>query len=1146
MTTFQQTHSIVFLVFLVSLLTINTSVTASPITEAQELVKWKNTLSLPLPSSLKSWSLNNFDKLCSWEAILCDKTNTTITHINLSDFYLNGTLDSLAFSSLPNLTYFNLNGNNFNGSLPSSIGRLSKLTFLDLGNNFFADTLPSELGQLRELQYLSFHNNNFIGIIPYHLTSLPKVWYLDFGSNYFESQNWSQYSCLPSLTHLDLDLNSFTPEFPSFVLNCHNLTFLDLSQNTFNATIPESMFTNLTKLEYLNLTNCGMQGPLSSNLSKLSNLKELRMGNNMFTGPIPENIGLISGLQFLELNNISAHGAIPASLGQLKELQHLDLSTNFLNSSIPFELGLCSNLTFLALAGNTLTGSLPLSLSNLTKLLHLGLSENSFSGQISASLISNWTKLISLQLQNNNLTGRVPPEIGLLTKINYLFLYNNTLSGPIPVEIGNLKEMIQLDLSDNHFSAQLPALVHFSVFSNKFSGNITQEFGKYSPDLDTIYLSNNSFSGELPPDLCNGTVLTILAANNNSFSGSLPKSLRNCSRLVKLRLDVNQFSGNITEAFGVYPSLEFISLSENLLVGELSPKWGECVNLTRMEMSKNKLSGTIPSELSKLNELAYLRLDSNEFTGNIPPEMGKLTKLFMFNMSKNHMSGEVPQSIGSLANLNFLDFSDNNFIGSIPKELGNLQRLVSLNLSHNNQSGEMPSELGNLLSLQILLDLSSNSLTGEIPQNLEKLAKLEVLNVSHNYLSSRIPESLDNMLSLDSVDFSYNNLTGPIPSDGIFQTANAKYEGNPGLCGEVKGLHPCITNRNKSGGVNKRVLLGVLIPICGLLLGLICVAILVWRQHPKLNDEESESTQTSDKALSIVWGRDGQFTFSELAKATDEFNDRHCIGKGGFGSVYKAELGTGQVVAVKRLNISDSNDISPVNRRSFENEIRTLTGVRHRNIIKLYGFCSRRKQMFLVYEYVEKGSLRKVLYGEEGILELSWKKRMKVVQGIAHALAYLHTDCYPPVVHRDVTMNNILLDLDFEPRLADFGTAKLLSSEASTWTSVAGSYGYMAPELAQTMRVSDKCDVYSFGVVVLEIIMGKHPGELLTNMSLSCMEDSEVLLRDVLDQRLPPPTGELAEAVVFTVSIALACTRLAPESRPTMRSVAQDLSATTQ
>ncbi|TKY62323.1 LRR receptor serine/threonine-protein kinase [Spatholobus suberectus] len=1207
MTSFQKVHALLFHILLISLLPLK--ITSSPRTEAEALVKWKNSLSPPLPLSLNSWSLTNLGNLCNWDAIVCDNTNTTVSEINFSGANLTGTLTGLDFASLPNLTQLSLNGNNFGGSIPSTIGNLSKLTLLDLGNNLFEDTLPNELGQLRELQYLSFYNNNLNGTIPYQLMNLPKVWYMDLGSNYFITPpDWSQYSGMPSLTHLALDLNEFTAEFPSFILECQNLTYLDISQNSWNVTILESIYSNLGKLEYLNLTNCGLEGKLSPNLSLLSNLKELRIGNNMFNGSVPTEIGLISGLQFLELNNISAHGKIPSSVGQLRELWHLDLSNNFFNSTIPSELGLCTNLTFLSLALNSLTGPLPMSLANLAKISELGLSDNSFSGQLSASLISNWTQLISLQVQNNKFTGNIPPQIGLLKKINFLYLYNNLFSGSIPVEIGNLKEMIELDLSQNQFSgpipstlwnltnvqvvnlffnvlsgtipldignltslqifdvntnnlfgelpetiAQLTALRNFSVFTNNFTGSIPREFGKSNPSLTHVYLSNNSFSGELPPDLCSDGKLIILAVNNNSFSGTLPKSLRSCLSLTRVRLDDNQFTGNITDAFGVLPNLVFISLSGNQLVGELSPEWGECVNLTRMDMGSNKLSGKIPSELSKLSQLRYLSLHSNDFTGSIPPEIGNLGLLFMFDLSGNHLSGKIPKSYGRLAQLNDLDLSNNNFSGSIPRELSDCNRLLSLNLSHNNLSGEIPYELGNLFSLQYLLDLSSNSLSGALPQNLEKLASLQILNVSHNHLSGTIPQSFSSMLSLQSIDFSYNNLSGSIPTGGVFQTATAEaYVGNSGLCGEVKGLTcPKVFSPDKSGGVNKKVLLGVIIPVCGLFIGMIGVGILLCRQHAKKRlGEESKSIEKSDQSVSMVWGRDGKFTFSDLAKATDDFNDKYCIGKGGFGSVYRAQLLTGQVVAVKRLNISDSDDIPAVNRQSFQNEIKSLTGVRHRNIIKLYGFCSRRGQMFLVYEHVDKGSLGKVLYGEEGKLELRWATRLKIVQGIAHAISYLHTDCSPTIVHRDITLNNILLDSDLEPRLADFGTAKLLSSNTSTWTSVAGSYGYMAPELAQTMRITDKCDVYSFGVVVLEIMMGKHPGELLATLSsnkyLSSMEEPQVLLKDVLDQRLPPPMGQLAEAVVFTATIALACTRTAPESRPVMRSVAQELAATTQ
>ncbi|KAH1195050.1 MDIS1-interacting receptor like kinase 2 [Glycine max] len=1074
MTTFQKVHALLFHILLLSLLPLK--ITSSPTTEAEALIKWKNSLSPPLPPSLNSsWSLTNLGNLCNWDAIVCDNTNTTVSQINLSDANLTGTLTALDFSSLPNLTQLNLNANHFGGSIPSAIDKLSKLTLLDFGNNLFEGTLPYELGQLRELQYLSFYNNNLNGTIPYQLMNLPKVWYMDLGSNYFITPpDWSQYSGMPSLTRLGLHLNVFTGEFPSFILECQNLSYLDISQNHWTGTIPESMYSNLPKLEYLNLTNTGLIGKLSPNLSMLSNLKELRMGNNMFNGSVPTEIGLISGLQILELNNIFAHGKIPSSLGQLRELWRLDLSINFLNSTIPSELGLCANLSFLSLAVNR----------------------------------------------------RIPPQIGLLKKINFLYLYNNQFSGPIPVEIGNLKEMIELDLSQNQFSGPIPLTLW----------NLT--------NIQVLNLFFNDLSGTIPMDIGNLTSLQIFDVNTNNLHGELPETIAQLTALKKFSVFTNNFTGSLPREFGKSnPSLTHIYLSNNSFSGELPPGLCSDGKLTILAVNNNSFSGPLPN------------LHSNEFTGNIPPEIGNLSQLFKLNLSNNHLSGEIPKSYGRLAKLNFLDLSNNNFIGSIPRELSDCKNLLSMNLSHNNLSGEIPYELGNLFSLQILLDLSSNSLSGDLPQNLGKLASLEILNVSHNHLSGPIPQSFSSMISLQSIDFSHNNLSGLIPTGGIFQTATAEaYVGNTGLCGEVKGLTcPKVFSPDNSGGVNKKVLLGVIIPVCVLFIGMIGVGILLCQRLRHANkhlDEESKRIEKSDESTSMVWGRDGKFTFSDLVKATDDFNEKYCIGKGGFGSVYRAKLLTGQVVAVKRLNILDSDDIPAVNRQSFQNEIRSLTGVRHRNIIKLFGFCTWRGQMFLVYEHVDRGSLAKVLYGEEGKLKLSWATRLKIVQGVAHAISYLHTDCSPPIVHRDVTLNNILLDSDLEPRLADFGTAKLLSSNTSTWTSVAGSYGYMAPELAQTMRVTDKCDVYSFGVVVLEILMGKHPGELLTMLSsnkyLSSMEEPQMLLKDVLDQRLRLPTDQLAEAVVFTMTIALACTRAAPESRPMMRAVAQELSATTQ
>ncbi|KAK3444539.1 hypothetical protein EUGRSUZ_A01349 [Eucalyptus grandis] len=372
--------------------------------------------------------------------------------------------------------------------------------------------------------------------------------------------------------------------------------------------------------------------------------------------------------------------------------------------------------------------------------------------------------------------------------------------------------------------------------------------------------------------------------------------------------------------------------------------------------------------------------------------------------------------------------------------------------------------------------------------------KLENLNLSHNHFSGTILAALTSLVSLSYIDLSYNELTGAIPSGRIFQQApGSAFIGNPSSCGYMTGLSPCATS-SKSVDHREKVLIGAIVGICclQLLVTLTAVILALQRRNKELN-EETNGLMKYEKSESIIWEREGKFTFNDIAKATNNFSEKYCIGKGGFRSVYKAELASGQIVAVKNVKVSESSDVPAVNQQSFKNEIRILT---------------ERGCIYLVYKIVERCSLAKVLYEGKGGTELDWGTRVKIVQGVAHAIAYLHHDCSPPIVHRDITLNNILLE------------------------------------------VTDKCDVYSFGVAALEIMMGKHPGDLLSSLQRTqtsrSLEDPNLLLRDVLDPRLSLPTGQLAEEVVLIIKVALACTRMSLNSRPIMRFVAQELSTRSQ
>ncbi|XP_061356573.1 probable serine/threonine-protein kinase PBL21 [Gastrolobium bilobum] len=209
------------------------------------------------------------------------------------------------------------------------------------------------------------------------------------------------------------------------------------------------------------------------------------------------------------------------------------------------------------------------------------------------------------------------------------------------------------------------------------------------------------------------------------------------------------------------------------------------------------------------------------------------------------------------------------------------------------------------------------------------------------------------------------------------------------------------------------------------------------------------------------------FSFRELASATGGFKEVNLIGEGGFGRVYKGHLSTGQVVAIKQLNLDGHQGF-----REFLTEVLMLSLLHHPNLVKLIGYCADGHQRLLVYEYMPMGSLERHLFEKE---PLSWRIRLKIAVGAAKGLKYLHCEANPPVIYRDLKSSNILLDNDFNPKLSDFGLAKLgpVGDNTHVSTRVMGTYGYCAPEYAMSGKLTVKSDIYSFGVVLLELITGR-------------------------------------------------------------------------
>ncbi|XP_076933384.1 uncharacterized protein LOC143599281 [Bidens hawaiensis] len=897
------------------------------------------------------------------------------------------------------------------------------------------------------------------------------------------------FSSFPNLAYFELSINNFSGIIPSEIRQLTKLVYLDFSDNQFTGIIPPEI-GELRKLSTHNLFMNQLSGSIPQAVCQMRSLYGLGLSNNNLFGVIPTCFGQLSNLTYVYLNNNKISGSIPISFGQLLNLRFLYLNDNNISGSIPHELGNLYQLEKLYINNNNLTGFISESLVNLKNLTDLTLYQNQLTGSIPRE-IGNLTSLIWLELQLNNLTGPIPASLGRLKSLYALRLHDNKLSGPIPPELGNSTSLSILHLA-----------------SNQLNGSIPRELGKL--ELVDFEMSSNSFSGRLPDEICDGRKLEYLALSYNKLSGQIPKSLHNCSSLTRVHFDGNQITGDVSEIFGgVYPYLNYINLNDNQIHGEISNNWSKCKNLATIQMGGNRIQGSIPTSLGKLNQLGVVNLSSNDLVGEIPKEFGRLME--KLNLSNNRLSGQVPQELGSLAQLLSLDLSMNKLNGSIPSSLGQCSKLFYLNLSNNGFTGEIPIQFG-------------------------RLVQLPVLDLSHNELSGQIPDSFKSMNGLLNIDLSYNHLRGPLPKSVVFANLSIEaLQGNTDLCGNVSGLKQCSTESPTPNRKHKLALV-ISLPLLGaLLLGGLLGIFIYYSCTPKILPPTQLVNQPKHgKDFFSVSTFDGRETYDEIVARTEEFNEAYCIGKGGCGSVYKVELSSGDTVAVKRLHSSSE----VINHNEFLNEIRALTRIRHRNIVKLLGYCSHSQNSFLVYEYLEGGSLADIL-SDKRAKSFGWMQRVNVIKGVAYALSYMHHDCSPAIIHRDISSKNILLDSMYEAFVSDFGTSKILNPNSSNWTNVAGTFGYLAPELAYTMKVTEKSDVFSFGVLALEIIKGAHPGGIITSLATSSTET--VNFTELLDHSLLVPPPEIKEVLMSILILADKCVNSNPEIRPTMHEVSQKI-----
>ncbi|KAK9034938.1 hypothetical protein V6N11_076990 [Hibiscus sabdariffa] len=489
-----------------------------------------------------------------------------------------------------------------------------------------------------------------------------------------------------------------------------------------------------------------------------------------------------------------------------------------------------------------------------------------------------------------------------------------------------------------------------------------------------------------------------------------------------------------------------------------------------------------------------------------------------------------------------------NLSGSLSPSIGNLTNLRIVLLQNNNITGPVPSELGKLSKIQTL-DLSDNSFTGEIPTSLGNLRTLQYMRLNNNSLSGACPSSLANMTQLTFLDLSYNNLSGPVPR---FAAKTFSIVGNPLICPtgaepECHGmtLMPMSMNLNNTQAAqpsgrsrSQKIAIAFGSSIgCVSLMFLILGILLWWRR--RWNEQIFFDVKDRHHE-EVSLGNLRRFQFRELQIATHNFSSKNILGKGGFGNVYKGVLQDGTIVAVKRLK--DGNAAG--GEIQFQTEVEMISLAVHRNLLRLYGFCITSTEKLLVYPYMSNGSVASRLKGKPA---LDWGTRKRIALGAARGLLYLHEQCDPKIIHRDVKAANILLDDYCEAVVGDFGLAKLLDHQDShVTTAVRGTVGHIAPEYLSTGQSSDKTDVFGFGILLLELITGQRALEFgkAANQKGAMLDwvrkiHQEKKLEVLVDKDLKNNYDriELEEMV----QVALLCTQYLPGHRPKMSEVVRML-----
>ncbi|EXC33466.1 putative leucine-rich repeat receptor-like serine/threonine-protein kinase [Morus notabilis] len=768
----------------------------------------------------------------------------------------------------------------------------------------------------------------------------------------------------------------------------------------------------------------------------------------------------------------------------------------------------------------------------------------------------------------------------------HLFLKGQDLDGVLPPSLAKLPYLQQVDFTRNYLH-----------------GNIPREWATMK-HLEYLSLESNMFSGPVPPELGNLVNLVNLILNSNNLTGSLPSALFSLSKLKELEIQASGFEGPIPSSISVLSNLTQLRISDlNGAQRSNFPSLRKMTNLSRLMLRSCNLYGNIPPFISQLRQLQKLDLSFNRLEGHIP-DLKYLERLEKICLTSNLLSDPFPEWIQTRLDTKL----------SLAKCLSNTctQDYYSLHINcggkettigklkyeeDQNQGGEAkfkPEKYGrwDKSTTGEFLDVGTNQTIDYIAKNVSTLrmknselytqGSLSALSLTYfarclangNYTvklhfaeiiirDNRSFQSLGRRLfdvyiqeKLVLKDFNIEKEAGGVDKVVIKEFNKIKvknkileirfhWSGKGTTSAPKRGTYgPLISaismdSEFKPPEEKKKISIAIGAVISGLGLIFAIISLLWWKGF-------FGGSISREKELRGLDLQTGFFTFRQIKAATNNFDPINKIGEGGFGSVFKGILLDGSIIAVKQLSSK-----SRQGNREFVNEIGMISGLHHPNLVRLYGCCIEGNQLFLVYEYMENNSLARALFGpDDGRLNLDWPTRHKICVGIAKGLAFLHEESTLRVVHRDIKTTNILLDKDLNPKISDFGLAKLDEEENThISTRIAGTIGYMAPEYALWGYLTYKADVFSFAVVALEILAGTSNMKYRPNENYVCLVDWALVLQQQgnLMELVDPNLGSdfNKEEAVRMIKIAILCTNQSPALRPIMSAVVSMLEGRT-